>query len=159
IIVGWFPEQWADLHELQGSEQKTHECYLSFGPDPVTGRPLTWSRARLVAGVDPAWYARSSAAPYLSPAAAGSAGGYQASVNLAIDGNDTFHAKRERVDEYGWRHFGDIYGDHEAAFSTKPAALVSHYNNQYDAVAGFACQFMRTGDVRWWTHLEELAAD
>src|SRR5262249_36909084 len=100
IIVGWFPEQWADLHELQGGEQKTHECYLSFGPDPVTGRPLTWSRARLVAGVDPAWYARSSAAPYLSPAAAGSAGGYQASVNLAIDGNDTFHAKRERVDEY-----------------------------------------------------------
>jgi hypothetical protein len=79
-------------------------------------------------------------------------------VNAAIEGDDTFEAKREKIDEYGWRHFGEIYGDHEAAFSTTPHALVSHYNNQYDAVLGFACQFMRTGDVRWWTQCEELAA-
>ena len=35
-------------------------------------------------------------------------------VNAAIEGPDTFELKRERVDEYGWRHFGDLYADHEA---------------------------------------------
>ena len=37
------------------------------------------------------------------------------------------------------------------------ARLVSHYNNQYDAVAGFASQFLRTGDVRWWELMDDLA--
>jgi hypothetical protein len=36
--------------------------------------------------------------------------------------------------------------------------LVSHYNNQYDPVAGFAYQFLRSGDRRWLRHMEELAA-
>src|SRR5581483_10171385 len=38
-----------------------------------------------------------------------------------------------------------------------PGVLVSHYNNQYDPVAGFAFQFLRTGDVRWWSMMRELA--
>ena len=29
---------------------------------------------------------------------------------------------------------------------------MSHYNNQYDPVAGFFHQFLRTGDRRWWAH-------
>ena len=62
------------------------------------------------------------------------------------------------VDEYGWRHFGDIYGDHEGIRHAGPSPLVSHYNNQYDPVAGFGSQFLRSGDVRWWTMMEELAA-
>jgi hypothetical protein len=35
---------------------------------------------------------------------------------------------------------------------------VSHYNNQYDPVAGFVFQFLRTGDPRWWTMATELAS-
>jgi hypothetical protein len=35
--------------------------------------------------------------------------------------------------------------------------LVSHYNNQYDAIAGFAYQYLRSGDVRWWRQMTELA--
>jgi hypothetical protein len=78
-------------------------------------------------------------------------------VDAAITGDDTFEHKREVIDEYGWRHFGDIYGDHEAVFHQGPP-LVSHYNNQYDPVAGFAYQFLRSGDPRWWHALRELAA-
>jgi hypothetical protein len=35
---------------------------------------------------------------------------------------------------------------------------VSHYNNQYDAVAGFITRFLQTADHRWWTLADELAA-
>ena len=36
-----------------------------------------------------------------------------------------------------------IYADHENAYCENAGPIVSHYNNQYDAVAGFAAQFMR----------------
>jgi hypothetical protein len=79
-------------------------------------------------------------------------------VDAAIDGPDTLEKKREIIDEYGWRHFGEIYGDHEAKFHSGPTPLVSHYNNQYDAIAGFAYQFLRSGDSRWRRFMNELAA-
>lgn len=61
------------------------------------------------------------------------------------------------MDEYGWRHFGDIYADHEAIFQPDRQPLVSHYNNQYDALLGFGYQFLRTGDSRWWSQMDQLA--
>ncbi len=158
LRVGFWPREYADLHEVQGGEQKTHECYLAFGPDAVTDVPLDWCRHRVVARAAPEWYAEAEAVPYLTPASADPNRAYLELVNAAIEGDDTFFHKRERVDEYGWRHFGDIYGDHEAVRRVGPDPLVSHYNNQYDPVAGFVCQFMRTGDVRWWTQCRQLAA-
>jgi hypothetical protein len=95
--------------------------------------------------------------PYLTPRADDSNSVYMRLVDAAIEGSDTFDAKREVIDEYGWRHFGDIYGDHEAVFHKGPAPLVSHFNNQYDPIAGFAYQFLRSGDLRWLRHMEELA--
>jgi hypothetical protein len=96
--------------------------------------------------------------PYLTPCAEDPNAGYLALVDAALEGPDTFDAKRERIDEYGWRHFGDIYGDHEAVFHKGPLPLVSHYNNQYDPIAGFAYQYLRSGDPRWFRHMDELAA-
>jgi len=84
-------------------------------------------------------------------------GAHAALVNSAIEGPDRFELKREIIDQYGWRHFGEVYGDHEAIGHQGPAPLVSHYNNQYDPVAGFALQFIRTGDPRWWRAMSELA--
>jgi hypothetical protein len=75
-------------------------------------------------------------------------------VNSAITGDQSFEQRREIIDEYGWRHFGELYADHEAVF--KP--LASHYNNQYDPVAGFLTRFMQTADRRWWMLGDELAA-
>src|SRR5690606_17971446 len=62
------------------------------------------------------------------------------------------------VDEYGWRHFGEIYGDHEAVGHTGSRPLASHCNNQYDPVLGFGLQFLRTGNPRWLKAMSELAA-
>ncbi|MCE9529640.1 MAG: hypothetical protein K8T89_00640 [Planctomycetes bacterium] len=155
LTLSLFPRQYADLHELQGGEQKTHIFYASFGHDHVTEEPLAWTRDPLIPIVDPAWVASTGAIPSLTPR---SHDAYQQLVDAAIEGANTFTAKREVIDEFGWRHFGEIYGDHEAVFHKGSTPLVSHYNNQYDAVAGFGVQFLRSGDVRWFTQMAELAA-
>jgi hypothetical protein len=158
VEVSFWPPEFPDDHELQGGEQKTHEAYLMFGQDAAGQALPDWCRERLVCHLEPAWYAESQAVPYVTPAADDPNAAYQALVDAAIEGPDTFEHKRERLDEYGWRHFGDIYGDHEAVFAKTAEPLVSHYNNQYDPVGGFAYQFMRTGDLRWWRQCVELAS-
>lgn len=153
-----FPRQYADLHELQGGEQKTHCFCVAFAPDAVSDVPLDWCRVPMLAHAAPDWYCASGALPYLTPRAEDPHPDYLRLVDAAIEGTDTFERKREVIDEYGWRHFGDVYGDHEAVFHKGPAPLVSHYNNQYDAVAGFVHQFLRSGDERWWRAMDELAS-
>jgi hypothetical protein len=159
IVLRLYPQQYADVHELQGGEQKTHTFFVAFGPDGVTEQPLAWCLAPLLARADPEWYSSSGALPYLIPAAQHSDREYVQLVNMAIDGPDTFTHKREVIDEYGWRHFGDIYGDHEGvSVPTDRPPLVSHYNNQYDPIAGFAYQFAASGDPRWHDAMDDLAA-
>jgi hypothetical protein len=157
LVLRLFPRQYADVHEIQGGEQKTHTFSVAFGPDTVTEEPLAWCRAPSLARATPEWYCAAGVVPYLTPRAEDPHPEYLQLVDAAIEGEDTFEHKREVVDEYGWRHFGDIYGDHEAVFHTGPAPLVSHYNNQYDPIGGFACQFLRSGDARWWRQMDELA--
>ena len=157
LTVSFFPGDASDVQELQGGEQKAHECHLLFGRDTVTDQPLEWCRSPLLIHPAPDWYASSDAVRYLVTSNCDD-GGYRGLVDAAVEGTDTFLAKRERADEYGWRHFGEIYGDHEAIFHTGASPLMSHYNNQYDAVAGCFYQFMRTGDPRWWTQCLDLAA-
>jgi len=158
VALRLFPRQHADPHEIQGGEQKTHTLYVAFNRDGVTSAPLDWCRTPLVARAEPSWYCASGAVPYLVPAAADRDRAYVALGESAVDGDDTFARKRDVVDEYGWRDFGDLYADHEAVFRTERAPLVSHYNNQYDAIAGFGWRFLRSGDPRWWTLMSELAS-
>jgi YetA-like protein len=157
LTLRLFPRQYADVHELQGGEQKTHTFYLAFAPDNVCDQPMDWCRNPLVVTAPPRWYCESGVLPYLTPRNEDPHPEYLRLVDAAIEGDDTFEKKRELVDEYGWRHFGDIYGDHEGVYHSGPGPLASHYNNQYDPVAGFAYQFLRSGDVRWWRHMCELA--
>lgn len=142
--------------ELQGGEQKTHSVWLQVGDDPLTELPLAWAREPAVLHLSPEDYEEAEALPYLTGDR--SHPDHASLLDAAIDGPHTFDAKRDVIDEYGWRHFGEIYGDHEAVRHTGPAPLVSHYNNQYDPIAGFAAQFMRTSDPAWWRHMRELAA-
>lgn len=148
-----FPKQHADVMELQAGEQKTWTFAVAFGDDD-----LEWFRQPPLAHASPEWYCAAGVVPHLIPKAADPNADYLALVDAAIEGDDTFDHKREKIDEYGWRHFGDIYGDHEAVYHDGPEPMVSHYNNQYDPIAGFAAQFMRSGDPRWFRHMDELAA-
>jgi len=157
LTLRLWPHHWAALHELQGGEQKTHRFALAFGGDPIARDAVCWGRAPASASMTPEWYSAAGAVPYLAPAADDVDARYRRLVDLALEGDDAFERKRDVIDEYGWRSFGDIYADHENRFSKEPAPIVSHYNNQYDAIGGLAVQFMRTGDVRWARLMTELA--
>lgn len=157
VTLDLFPFESDGRHELQGGEQKTHTFYVAFGRDNVTDEPMVWCRSPLLCHADPEWYASTSAIPYLTPKASDPNAEYLKLVDQAIEGPDTFLHKREKIDEYGWRHFGDIYGDHEAVYWPGPEPMVSHYNNQYDCVAGFLYQFLRSGDSRWYSQGIECA--
>jgi len=157
LTLRLWPRQFADTHEIQGGEQKTHAFTLAFGSDPMARDAAFWGRAPSIAAATPQWYAAAEAIPYIAPASEDTDYRYRALVDAAIAGTDGFERRRETTDEYGWRNFGDTYADHENRFSGEAEPIVSHYNNQYDAVNGFAAQFMRTGDVRWWRLMTELA--
>ena len=157
LTVGLLPRQFGDVHELQGGEQITEEFVVCFGRDPVSHVPLDWVRDPLSVRVDSEWCCAAEAMPYLTPVDRTVEGAYLALQEAAIEGPDTFHLKRERIDEYGWRHFGDLYADHEAVGHAGQAPLVSHYNNQYDAISGFGRQWLRTGDLRWLELMSDLA--
>jgi hypothetical protein len=157
LTLRMLPRQFSDVHELQGGEQKTWRFVLAFGDDALACDAIFWGRSPAAAAAVPEWYADAQAVPYLSPAADDCDGRYRRLIDAAIEGDDAFEAKRERIDQFGWRNFGDLYADHENAFSGEPAPIVSHYNNQYDAVGGFARQFMRTADARWLQLMNALA--
>ncbi len=157
IIARLFPRQQGSNHEIQGGEQKTHELWVAFADDGGAARSISWARDPLLPHSTPEWYAASGAIPQLTPAADDPNPGYIELVGQALDGEDSLERKREAVDEYGWRHFGDVWADHEAARHEGDGPLISHYNNQYDMVGGFAVQFLRSGDPRWHRLMTELA--
>ena len=148
--VAMFPRAYGDLHELQGGERSTLSFAICFGRDTVTAEPLSWVRSPLRVSADAMAYRQAGAWAPFGAGSIGAQDGYEALVNTAVDGPDSFVARREAIDEYGWRNFGDLYADHEGA-------LVSHYNNQYDPVAGFITRFVQTGDHRWWDLADDLA--
>ena len=163
FTIGILPRQHADLHELQGGERSTFAFVMCCGRDSVSAEPLAWVRSPLQVSADAESYRQAGAWAPLAAGCLASHDGYDALVNHAIAGDTSFRQQRETVDEFGWRHFGEIYADHEAVNAGPPdgghrgEAMVSHYNNQYDAIAGFATRFCQTGDPRWWTAMEELA--
>ncbi len=148
--IAMFPRG-ADAHELQGGERTTMTTAVCFGRDTVSAEPLAWVRTPLRVSADPIAHRQAGAWAPLAAGSARAAEGYDALVSTAVRGPDSFVERREVIDEYGWRNFGDLYADHEGA-------LVSHYNNQYDAIAGFSTRFLETGDARWWTLADQLAA-
>ena len=179
-IVGMFPRVYGDVHELQAGERSTLAFAMCFGRDTVSAEPLAWVRSPLCVSADPLSYRQAGAWAPLSAGSRLSAEGYEALTSTAIKGDDSFEQRREVIDEYGWRNFGELYADHEAvdlgsrisdrgsiadrqspidpqSAIRDPQSLVSHYNNQYDAVAGFVTRFMQTADHRWWTLAHDLA--
>lgn len=156
VRLGLLPSEFPDLHELQGGEQITEEFVVAFGPDLVSEEPLEWVRDPLQFTVSPEWYCGAEAMPHLIPAAVDLRHDYLALAHAVIDGADSFGAKRELTDEYGWRHFGDLYADHETVHHTGEELFISHYNNQYDAAAGLAIHFFRTGNRTALTLFDDL---
>lgn len=155
LEVGLFPSESAAPAELQGGEQKRHRFCIDFGvPGPSQAAPAPCAAAH--AWVEPSWVEASGAVHGLTVDldAARESADY---IGQIVDGPDSFAARREWIDEYGWRNFGDLYADHEAVNHRGPEPFVSHYNNQYDFVWGAGVHALRTGDSRWWRLMHDAA--
>jgi hypothetical protein len=157
LRFGVFPRQHAGLHELQGGEQKTQALWLDFTANAPGIESLLWVHhpARLL--VDPNCCADSGAAPYLSGRPETANPSFTWLLEEAVDPLHGLAAQREVIDEYGWRNYGDLYADHEAAYFVGGGPLISHYNNQYDVLLGALLQYLRTGDPQWWGLADPLA--
>ncbi len=155
LTIKLFPKQYNDVFELQGGEQKTHTVFLNFG-DSQCLRGLVQSP--LIPRSTPEWYAKTKAFHYLIPEIGDPNNELKELINTAIKGNNTFFHRREIIDEYGWRNFGELYADHEAIGHKGAEPLISHYNNQYDCIYGLLIQFVRSGDIRWLLLAEQLCS-
>ncbi len=154
LVIGLFPEEAAEPYELQGGERKTQTAYFHYGDEPDA---LAWTLFPVVPTLDARQYEVSQAFPWFNSDAA--RGPLDDLIQLGLDGPSNFFAKREIIDEYGWRNFGEIFADHETLYQkADEPPLISHYNNQYDAIYGFARQFALSGDVRWHELMDDLAA-
>lgn len=158
VRIGLFPEQWDDLFELQGGEQKTHTIWLNFcrpGHDALGG--LLWAHSAATALPAAGWVARTQAIPHFVTSENVADGRLRNYLAEVVKGSTSLVARREVIDEYGWRNYGDVYADHEAAYYHGPQPVVSHYNNQFDMVYGSLLQWLRTADPAWHDVADPLA--
>jgi len=150
IEIGLFPKL-DYLHELLPGERKTQTIWCSRDVD----RDLLEKYASPTSIViDPSYLESCLCIPHFSHK---SEPDLTRITDLSLDEKKGFKAKRELIDEYGWRNFGDLYADHENAEYSGEGLIVSHYNNQYDPVYGFLRQYMRTGQSEWFELADDLA--
>jgi hypothetical protein len=157
IRVGLFPRERGRPIELQGGEQKRHSISWMFGDamEVDLGR-LQEAAAPSEPSIDPHWVQSTGAVRGLIVDLSGESS-WTDYVTTIVDGPRSFLDRREAIDEYGWRNFGDLWADHEAVNHTGPEPFVSHYNNQYDFVWAAGLHAMRTGDPRWARLARECA--
>jgi len=156
LSIGLFPGECGAPFELQGGEQKRHVVWFEFA---LVQSEATSARLQqpLAVSMDPLWVEATRTIPYFVVAEHEGETVCSDYVRNIVEGRHSFFRKREVADEYGWRHFGDVYADHEAVHHAGPKPLTSHYNNQYDFLYGALVQFLRTGDARWRELMEDAA--
>lgn len=161
LTANLFSESDIDTHELQGGEKKWQTIHLELQPaEDVNSDQLANFMAihsPLVPKLDPRHWDASGVVPDYCASAGDTA--LDQLVAGGVEGDNSFFKKRELIDEYGWRNFGDIFADHESLYAMEKGEplLISHYNNQYDATGGFFVQFVNSGDSRWFELMDDLA--
>ena len=133
--------------ELQPGEQKTRFLRISATPYDIQQQLDVRLHAR--------WIQECKVFPFFEPAQLGSK--LHNLIQRGENGAHSFFAKRDRIDEYGWRNFGELYADHECALAPDVTLFVSHYNNQYDPIQGMLSQWLLTGKPRWFELADDLA--
>ena len=113
ISAGLFPKDYDDRFELQGGEQKTHTVFFDFSP-PGRSPDLDWVHAPLIPVLPPETYTRAKVFPFFTHKRSTEFSEIWQTIDTAVTGENSFFQRRELTDEYGWRHFGDLYADHES---------------------------------------------
>ncbi len=152
LSMDLFPLSEPDCYELQGGERKKHVFYLDFSNNRASLDSYVEDMMPRIA-LD--YYATTNVIPWLP--GVHSHAEIQKLIDRGIRGANNFFDKRELIDEFGWRNFGEIYADHESLEYKGDDELISHYNNQYDPLYGFIRQYLISGDERWHELLSALA--
>jgi hypothetical protein len=156
LSIGLFPAECGRSFELQGGERKRHAVLFESGILDAPSEPPRMIRP-LEASIDPKWVQQCAAVPYLKARSGGDDATYDHYMASIIEGPAAFVNRREVIDEFGWRNFGELYADHESAGQPDSSPRISHYNNQYDFVFAAAVHYLRSGDVRWRGLMEDAA--
>lgn len=154
ILVDLFPQIDNNNQELQGGEQKTHTLWLSHDNGK---RSLEWVHNPPTARPDPQYLIKNPVGSIYLFTASKPDNKINKLIRNGLEDKQNFFNKREIIDEYGWRHFGELYADHETAGYMGDELFASHYNNQYDPLYGFLRQFLLSGDSRWFELADDLA--
>ena len=149
LLLELLPKAAPEPAELQPGERFTREFRLRIDPR-APDEPFT----DVLAHIEPDYAAACGLAELGQPAAIEPR--LQALAAGGLDAEGGFLSKREVIDEYGWRHFGELYADHENDQSPGQR-IVSHYNNQYDPLFGFLRQHLLSGDAGWRELADDLA--
>jgi hypothetical protein len=162
LRIGLFPREFNDLFELQGGERKTHTIWLRFAESESDSgvancRALEWVHSPMPVHAVADWCDTTGALPALAIPSAESNESLQKILDDATSGPDSISVQREKVDEYGWRNYGEVVADHERLHYRGAQPLVSHYNNQFDMLYGFLIHGLRTADTNWWQWGDALA--
>jgi hypothetical protein len=154
VSLGLFPATHY-LHELQGGEKKTHSFWISLNN---ANNDLTTCQKVNRGTIAWDWIHQCDLYPFVGKEEEKlSLNSLQTIINLGIENTSSFMTKRENLDEYGWRHFGELYANHETAGYSGKDIFVSHYNNQYDPIYGFLRQYLTTGKSKWFELADDLA--
>jgi len=161
ITLGLFPASAAEPFELQGGEQKTHIVWFDFAEQSDRPQPpdsLRWVHEPVHIACDPAWIEETKAVdPFVAGSHTDQGDHLGELAGAAVDGPESLSAKREVIDEYGWRHFGDAWADHESQYYEGPPPIISHYNNQFDLLYGAILHGLASGDPAWRGIYDPLA--
>lgn len=152
IELGLFPGCYPDSIELQPGEKKTHNFYLDFN-NVSTERYM--DHGSILRSINTEWMKRCRVIPHLfnNP----QEDPVLEIIQQGLTGENNFFAKREKIDEYGWRNFGDLFADHETDLYQGNDIFISHYNNQYDPLYGFLKQYLLSGNNQWLELADDLA--
>ncbi|MBX2857506.1 MAG: hypothetical protein KTR17_02495 [Cellvibrionaceae bacterium] len=147
---GLFSEQ----TELQGGESKTWHFHLAGFTGQAEVPDLLAKKFSGEAVVSTDYIDQCACLPHLAFAQAPRE--LTPLINNGLEGAFPFSEKRERIDMYGWRNYGDLYADHETHGLAKEPYFVSVYNNQYDPLMGMTLQYLNSADSRWLDLFQSL---
>ncbi|MCE5270862.1 hypothetical protein LLH00_06210 [bacterium] len=172
VRVGLWPEEFPDLHELQGGEIKTHEVAFFFQTGPQGSNPNENRIATVMAAFQDPLVVRAPAESYLAggffddavPEDTSLFPTYEALLQGGVAARDNnLFQDIERYDEYDWRNWGDTPARNEYDETGGPHTgrhVMSHFNHEYDHGFGMLLQNLRTLDSspelsrQWWSLAE-----
>lgn len=148
IYAGMFPNGLRGGFELQGGEKKSKFVWIANGIAP---------RVDVVVSLPADWFSHCGVFPWFTDQTTVTHARLNQFLSEALGPGRSWEDRRDKIDEYGWRNFGDVHADHEQRHFDGEGVVVSHYNNQFDMIFGGVQHFARTGDAAWFDFFDPLS--